>query len=219
MMDYYVYEHWNYDGCFYVGAGSVKNFRAYETNSRNRDWQEKAKNGFEVRIIKYFDNRKEAFDFEEKLTRKHFNENSPLVNKGLGTHLYGEANGMYGKGYVLKGRKKSQESIEKRSETIKKNKTLAGKKNPMYGISPRKRMKDEEKYNEWKKKIVRRGADHGRSAKIKITNLETNEIRIFDTITQAVLEMKDLNIPGSSISGGTRNGKIMYRNNFKLERI
>lgn len=215
-MKYCVYEHWNINGCYYVGAGSIKNKRAYLSNSRSKEWLEQYNIGFTVRIIKEFEDRKEAFDFEAELTKKHLLEKSPLVNKGIGTHLYGEANGMYGKGYLLKGKKKSQEHIDKIVKSLKTSGKLSGENNPMFGVSMEDRLKTKEDYEAWKKSCARNGAKNGNARKIKVENIETGVIKSFDTLTEA---SKFTNIPGSTIAKHTRNKKIYIRNNFRLERF
>lgn len=128
-----VYLHLDNNGeIFYVGAGSIENRRPWGTNSRSQEWYDHCKGEFHVRIVKEFDNRKEAFDYEAELTQKLIDEGCrPLVNKIIGTHAIGEKNGMYGKGYLLKGREKSKEHREKlRQSNIGKQ---AGEKNPMFG--------------------------------------------------------------------------------------
>lgn len=110
---YCVYEHWLNNDCFYVGCGDLDNNRPYETNSRNKKWWDFCKGEFEVKIIKTFKNRKEALEFEKELTIKRKNEGHPLANIAVGYSFYGKNNGMYGKGYLLKGKPKSEEHKEK----------------------------------------------------------------------------------------------------------
>lgn len=215
-MLYYVYEHWLNGKCFYVGCGSIKNNRAFDLSSRNENWYKYCNNKFEVKIIKEFEDGKEAFDFEKELTLEHISNGSPLVNKGIGRSLYGKANGMYGKGYILKGRKKSKEHIAKIISTIKNNGNLKGDKNPMSGVSVLERLgNDNEKYENWKKSCARSGSQNGRASKVKVTNIENSKIMIFDTCSLASEFTK---IPNSSLGLGTRNGNILIRNGFKIER-
>ena len=127
--EYCVYEHYLGDVCIYVGSGDKYRPFEYYRNQRwteffpvKEDWAKVRKNVVHIYCIT--DNRKEAYKIEKELTLKRQKEGHPLTNIAIGSALYGENNGFY-------GRKHSKESIEKmREKHLINNK---GVNNPMYG--------------------------------------------------------------------------------------
>jgi group I intron endonuclease len=114
MKKFYVYIHTKPNGeVFYVGKGTAK--RAYKTSQRNKFWWNVVKKyGYEVKIVKYFDNEEDATNAEIKLVAKYRKANVRLVNltdggdggvgrvctdetrKRLSKAMSGEGNGFYG---------------------------------------------------------------------------------------------------------------------------
>lgn len=111
-MKYYVYRHYIGNNTFYVGKGSGN--RAYSTK-RNTKWHEFVKDEkFNVEIVKYFDNNKDAYAYEAKLTQYY---------KNLGQC---EAN-------ITIGAKKDE--VTKSKLSIAVSKAVSGEKHPMFGRS------------------------------------------------------------------------------------
>jgi hypothetical protein len=130
MGNYYVYAHKTKStgDLFYIGKGSDR--RAYTSKGRNTFWRAiNNKYGFVVEIIKDGLTEQEAFDFEKQMIKEARAAGARLANMTDG----GE--GMSGFTYVmsedhkakigaansvsLKGRKQSEESINKRMESSK----------------------------------------------------------------------------------------------------
>src|SRR5699024_7261455 len=127
-----VYEHWLNNKCYYVGSGRLS--RPYEYRIYNKKWinifasyeeWKKIRNNCVV-IIKTFDDREEAYEFEKEITIKTTNENHTDVNA-----LNGKSNPKQLNGY--KGKKHKKETIQKTSEKRKRKGKSKGKNNPMYG--------------------------------------------------------------------------------------
>lgn len=142
---YYVYRHYIGDNTFYVGKGSKD--RAYVTR-RSSKWHEFV-NGreYEIEIVKYFDNNKEALKFEEELTqyyknlgqcetnisigakrddvtkRKISKAQSGENNSMFGVSRYGEENPFYGKTHSSETKAKIRNSLP----------DYSGENNPMFG--------------------------------------------------------------------------------------
>lgn len=77
---YYVYEHWLNGKVIYVGKG--KKGRAVSLQ-RNNHWKETIKDDFfnlDVVIKAYFEDEKDAFEYEKVLTHRHLENNQPLTN-------------------------------------------------------------------------------------------------------------------------------------------
>lgn len=159
---YYVYRHYIEGNTFYVGKGQED--RAY-VYGRNKIWKEIVEannNKYDIEIIKYFNNEKEAYEFEKELTEKYKKNNQCKANIMIGKgSLRGVNNGMYGKNHsedtknkISKaltgkgiGKKISQETIQKiltsrswykHSEETKNKISLnhadfKGEKHPRYG--------------------------------------------------------------------------------------
>lgn len=104
-----------------------------------------------------------------------------------GVHRYNKDNPFYGKKHTEKVKKVIGESMSKRVGELNPNygngNKIAGKNNPMYGISPKDRM-DKKTYNQWleKKKELSTGINNPNAK--KIINLTTGEI--FDYIKDAI---------------------------------
>lgn len=124
-----VYEHWVNDQCIYVGSGT--SYRPYVYKSNNKRWsalftiEEWKVLKFDiVKIVKTFDDRDEAYEYEKQLTIKRREEGHDILSKFNGRSNPGDANGFWGKAHT-------KESIEKaREKHLVNNK---GKGNPMYG--------------------------------------------------------------------------------------
>jgi hypothetical protein len=79
---FYVYHHLRLDNNlpFYVGKG-CKN-RAFKKDRKNKGWNHIVnKVGFEVEILKYFENEDEALTYEHELIKIYQDQNIQLVNQ------------------------------------------------------------------------------------------------------------------------------------------
>lgn len=137
-----VYEHWLNDKCFYVGSGTVDRMRYTDkTHRRNKNYHAFIGGRYKdvkKKIVKYFDTREEAADFEREHT-KQLRENHPLVNIKNGNEPTNEwvRDNLIGRKHSdatklkmsekAKGRKKSEEEIKKISDARKK---YIGKNHP-----------------------------------------------------------------------------------------
>lgn len=117
---YYVYTHSYGNEIFYVGYGSFNRAWSFpekgKIGTRNDEWWKFCKedlDNIEVEIIKYFDDKKEAYTYESYYTQKLFDEGHPLVNKAIGHKIIGKYNGQYGKPSSFKGRKHTEEAKKK----------------------------------------------------------------------------------------------------------
>lgn len=215
---YAVYKHYHNNILFYIGCGSMSYNRPYNSNSRNNNWWKFCDGNFDVEIVKFFnkEDKKEAEKLEAELIEKEKEINPNLVNIGIGKSYIGKNNGMYNKGYLLKGRKFSEEHKEKlRISNIGKQ---SRNKNPMYGVSMFDRLgKDVDKYEKWKKNIgnSKKGKLNHRSVDIFIYDKIKKETFIVNTINDA---SEITNIPASSISYYTRKNDLINRNNFFITR-
>lgn len=83
---FYVYYHVNSNNeIFYIGKGYYN--RAYQTNSRNKDWKAVAKsceNGYGVCFFALGLTDRESLELEKKLIKEAFRIGLPLTNKTLG---------------------------------------------------------------------------------------------------------------------------------------
>lgn len=132
---HYVYEHWKDGKCYYVGKGQRDRAFTYFRNndgwskvfSSPEEWYKNCINF--VKIIKNFDNEKDAIDFEMKLTDRRFEEGHPLVNRARGKAvIYTEEmktalREKYREhGHPSKGTKLSKEAIKNISNAAKNRK-------------------------------------------------------------------------------------------------
>ena len=138
-MKYYVYEHYyiinENKKVIYVGKGS-KN-RCYDFVRRNDKWKDYVnENGLPlVNIVKYFNEEKDAYDFERKLRNEYYDKNECMCCKDvnlMGENSYWHKNGVSEEirekiRKTLTGRKRSEE------ERLKISKATSGKNNPNYG--------------------------------------------------------------------------------------
>lgn len=161
--DFVVYEH-IYEGvCIYIGSGSM--LRAFDFK---RDLYENIDlKLLQVKIIKFFPNRKDAYDFETEysLSKKDI-EGYNLLNKAFGYKRFGENNPMFGKSH-------SEETRTKIS------KSHIGKK------------LDEEVKEKIKKSNIGKhaGSKNSQAIKIKVINLVDNSERIFGNMREAAKEI------------------------------
>lgn len=117
----YVYEHWVDGKCIYVGAGKIKNNRAYDFKKRGKLWFKLTKGAPEVKIRALFKKGEDAGVLEVKLIKEY---------KKIG---WCEANNIY-KGYMGEehAKKCRMSQLTKSRVEINRNNNL-GCKNPMYG--------------------------------------------------------------------------------------
>lgn len=104
---YYVYEHWLDNKCIYVGSGLVKNNRSNPKIKRNSKYEKLTvgrKNEITVKIVSYFNCKKEALEFEENLTLKY-----KEIGQAICCMKYGN-----------KGAEVSESTRKKLSERLKK---------------------------------------------------------------------------------------------------
>ena len=139
-MKYYVYRHYIEDNTFYVGKGS-KN-RAYVTVRRSNKWYEFTKNGkFNIEIVKYFDNNKDACDYEVELTQYYKNLGQCEANQVIGNKTMlgktGKEGPHFGRTHTEEARKKISLANTGRTHTEEARKKMSnnhyncsGKNNP-----------------------------------------------------------------------------------------
>jgi hypothetical protein len=91
-MNFYTYAHYNNnEQPFYIGAGSVKNKRAYDYRNKSPLWHQLAANGVKVKVLAYFDNQEECYQHEEFLVTCFKDLGYILANKtsgGAGSNGY-----------------------------------------------------------------------------------------------------------------------------------
>lgn len=148
MKEYYVYEWYNVDTgeIFYVGKG--KGNRMNNISGRNQYFKRYYKtHKCQNRKIKEFDNEQEALDYEKERIQELKMQNMCFCNFDEGGRnggrAFGEYNGMYHKTHT--------EEVKQRLREINSDGRHKGVNNSQYGISPRKRMK-EEVYLLWREK-------------------------------------------------------------------
>lgn len=86
---YYVYEHWLDGKIIYVGKG--RGGRALRT-SRNDFWKDVVKDklfNLDIVVKAYFEDEKDAIDYEESLIYKHLKNNEQLTNIASGNIPHG----------------------------------------------------------------------------------------------------------------------------------
>ena len=124
MIMHYTYAHIRLDTneVFYIGKGTSN--RINRTDFRNKHWHNVVnKAGFKGVVLKEFETANEAFEHEKIMIAYHKSIGCNLVNQSNG----GEGNSSVG-GFTFKGKKHSQESIEKcRLINLGKPKTLESK--------------------------------------------------------------------------------------------
>lgn len=144
---YYVYRHYIGDNTFYVGKGS--NNRAYDKSVRNSKWKKFTKNeSFDIEIVKYFKNEKDAFDYEAKLTQYYKKLGQCQANVVIGTRNWDGKNhseetkkkmskSHTGKTFSDEHKKKISEAHAGKTLSYEHKKKLReknlGENNPMYG--------------------------------------------------------------------------------------
>jgi len=149
---------------FYIGSTSYRNIEigycgSVQSNEYKKIWKLENKINrhlFHVTIVKTFDDRQEAYSYEEYLQRKLDVLNNPLyVNKVIANKTFrlsrhsekskekmsrsrkGKSNyWLKGKSPWNKGISRSEDTKQKIRETKKKNGSAVGEKNPNYGKSP-----------------------------------------------------------------------------------
>lgn len=214
--DHVVYIHKKDDVIFYVGSGSLTTKRPWGRNSRSQEWHDFCNDIFDVEIIEKFETRKEALEFEALYTQKLKDEGKPLVNKHNGAYMFGKYNGMYGKGYILKGRKQTLEHINNRRKVVIENGSFKGERNSMYGVSMKDRTTPE-KYEHWKnalrgkKDCVRSGCD-----KVSVFNKDTGEELILNSFSKA---QDIVNGKYSSMVSKTRTKGFYEFENYIVKRV
>lgn len=100
---YYVYRHYIGDNTFYVGKGQKD--RAYENRKdrRSAKWHEFVNNReYNIEIVKYFNNNKEALDFEEELTQYYKNIGQCEANISIGAKINNETKIKMSKAHIGK---------------------------------------------------------------------------------------------------------------------
>ena len=176
--EYCVYGHFYNGVIFYIGSGAyyrngILRSRAYDFINRSPKWKEFSegnKDQVKVRVFLRTNNRQEAYDFEEKLTRRYFDHKAPLTNVNIGIHPSAETKrkqslaqkgekgnnwGKRGKDHPAYGKKLSEETLKRMSESKK------GENNYWYGK-----------------------ATHN-AKKVLIVNNGTGESKVFDSIKRA----------------------------------
>lgn len=181
---FYVYEHWLYGECIYVGKGRIN--RPLQFCKRNDNWKAIVgdnKKDIIVKIIEEFDTNKEALKFEQELTEYYKSINQCKGNgKMSGCALIGSNNPFYGKHH-------SEESRHKMSKT-RKNKSI-GSDNSFYG----------KHHSEESKQKMRKAKE------IKVKCIETN--KEFNSLIDAAKYAGVVRTQG--ISKACKTGEL-YRN-------
>lgn len=194
MKSYYVYEHWLDNQCFYVGKGTYgslwggkERYEQFQDDRRNKEWKDFVDgkyNEIKIRIVKNFDNEKEALDYEEKLADKRELEGNPLTCIRYGNRgLFGEQNGMYGK-------------TGDKNPMYNKGYLFEGEKNPMFN-----KKHTEETINKMKKNHNDvSGVNNPRVRKVLLININGDIIKEFDMVKDCIFGKwrKEFPLPNGS---------------------
>ena len=239
-MSYCVYEHYYNNKIIYVGSGTIK--RAHRKSFRNEKYEKMCngdKDKVEVKIVALFNNREDAFEYEEGLTRWYFEEKIDISNLQFGKRAFKDLNAFYGKNHSLetknkiglKNKKWQLENKEKFREIMKETFTDEWKKKVSLSKKGKKLSKEhKEKISKSitgdkngmygkthtensMKNMVKNRKDF---AKIKVINLKTNEEFIFDSANQAA---KHFSLKPYMITRKTNNGNVYYVDNLKIWRL
>lgn len=164
MNNFYVYEWYNINTneVFYVGKGSGKRYK--DKINRNKNFLEYIKNNsVNVRIVKYFENEEDSFQYEKQLTDYYRRKNQCQCN------LIDGGYGGYSKIWTLEMKK------------------YWSKYNPMKEEEQRKRMKENNPMKN-KKIAMKNGASHKKS--VIINNIEyaglVDAAKIFNTSPETI---------------------------------
>lgn len=235
---YVVYEHYYNDKIIYVGSGTLK--RAHR-KGRNKKYSEMC-NGclqdVEVKIVKHFNDREEAFQYEEGLTRWYFEENIELSNVFTGRKGYGIANGFYSKKHKIEtkqtiGRKNAEwmkvnkekfikimndkRNDEWRNKISKRKQGVKLSDSHRLAISNGTKGKNNPMYGKNHSELSMKNMVKNRKdfAKIVVENVENGEIYRFDSANQAA---KKFNLKPYMITRKTKNNNVYIINNLKVWR-
>lgn len=196
---YYVYRHYIGDNTFYVGKGQEG--RANVTRQRNKVWQEFAKDGYEIEILKYFNNERDALDYEHEMQEYYWS-----IGQCKACLNYTEEwrNNIRN---AIKGKKRSEEYRMLLSEKIK------GENNPFFGkkhteetkrkISETLKLKSGSTTEETLKKLSKAsaGSNNPRAQIIIMKDLNDNIIKTFKMKKEAVDYIYNKNLTKYSKSG------------------
>ena len=221
--EYCVYGHFYNGVIFYIGSGvyyrnKILRSRAYDFINRSKNWKEFSegnKDQVKVRVFLRTNNRQEAFDFEEELTRRYFGHKAPLANVNIGNRTGEET--------------KIKQSLAAKGEK-NPNWGRRGKDHPMYG----KRGKDTPMYGKKHTKesrkrmsLATKGENHPyfgkvgpRAKKVSAINNETGETIVFDSIKDAYefISKNGFDKTKMTLSNYLRNGVYNF-NNYTMELI
>ena len=223
--------------------------RPFNLKNRSMDWFFFCNGELDrvtIEILFVTDDEKISYDKEAEITRMYMEQGLPLVNKNIGIHpgeeqkkqhsitMSGKNNPVYGtNGYFL-NRKHSEETRRKISSTLK-GRILNEEHRRKIGKANKRRVISEETRNkiglahkgktiseEHKKKIseANKGRKNPKAKKVLITNNETGETKIFDTMVLAhkFISEKGYSYQARSVQKRLYKGKFIF-NNYTLEKI
>lgn len=113
---YYVYEHWLFGNCIYVGSGDNNrpfDFLKSKYRKRNENWKKITKNVehlIKVKIVFKVNTKKESIDLETFQTLYRYFQGHPLTNERIGNI---NKKGKYSKMYQRKFSEEQKENIRK----------------------------------------------------------------------------------------------------------
>jgi len=172
-MGFYVYEWFNVDTGYIFCVGKGKEDRYKSLRNRNRYFLNYInKYNCDVRIVNSNLDNDEAYLFEKELIKyyKSIGQCKTNIAEGGigGIRLMGKANPMYGRTWWNK------DTPESKILEWKKNIGSSGDKNPMFGVSPQKRMSPEV-YERWcYKHSLKVGKDNPNYGNKKLSKIYSN---------------------------------------------
>jgi hypothetical protein len=214
-------------GKYYIGVHSTDNIDDGYLGSGTRiksSIKKYGKDSFERDVLRYFDNKKDAYSYENEIVTSETLKDTYCMNMqegGIGGYgMSGEKNGMYGKGHLISGekhpmfgkktwmygKKHSEESIQK----IRNNNAMAmlGKKHSEESIQKMRdnsamSMLGKKHSDETKKKMSNssKGERNGMYGKSAISG----KVWITDGVTSKYIKKED------DVPVGWRRGRVMKK--------
>ena len=223
--------------------------RPFNFNNRSMDWFFFCNGEIDkvtVKILFVTNDEKISYDKEAEITIMYMNQGFPLVNKNIGNHpgeaqkkqhsvaMSGENNPVYGtNGYWL-GKKHSEETKNKISSTLKgrevgeetRKKISEANKRRIFSEETRNKIglahKGKKRSEETKRKIseANKGGKNPSAKKVLITNNETGEAKIFDSVVSAheFISEKGYSYQARSVQKRLCKGKFIF-SDYTLEKI
>lgn len=171
MKSYYVYEHWLDNQCFYVGKGTYgslwggkERYEQFQDDRRNKEWKDFVDgkyNEIKIRIVKNFDNEKDAENYEENLSIKRKKQGYPVKCKINGRNVSGTNNPMSGKNaFENKSDEEIKEINKRKSDKMKGRQCIKNRKKVVLVDSSNNLIKTFDTVHEaltgnWRKKFPR----------------------------------------------------------------